>query len=400
MKKSRISYLCILFLSLIYIYFDGGFFPYTLFYIVLITPVVSVVYLIIIYLTFRYSENLNKREYVKGEVLEYTLDIHNRSPFYIAYFTVFMHMEGQMLIKGMKTEHLTIKPFKNQVFNFQVPIMYRGKYRVGISKIVIKDFLNLVSFNHTPGETKQIRVFPRILPLDKLDIPYIRISENEYLSQIKDRGSTEIHDIRDYIYGDSLKKIYWKLSSKHNKWMVKETNASTEKEFWIIVNLEKLEGQPEDVLKAEDRTIEVSVSLARLFIGSGVVLKVCFFRNEEVCFTFSDITGFQQMYELFAFIPFNMEESFKGEMNYFIESMHEQKSVLVFTPVFNENYLNALSKMKNAGHDVSLFYCEAEEGDMKEVLERALEKELPELGIKVIDMYKSLDQHFLMDITM
>ncbi len=240
MKKSRISYLLILLLSVVYIYFDSGFLPYTIFYIVLLTPLVSILYFVVIYYTFRYSESLDKREYQKGEVLSYSLEIHNRSPFYIAYFTVFMQMEGQMLIKGMKTEHISLKPFSRQNFSFSVPILYRGKYKIGISRIEIRDFLNLVGFYYKPKVEKQISVFPRILPMEELNIPYIRVLENEYLSIDKNRGSTEISDIRDYLYGDSLKKIHWKLSSKFNKWMIKETTASTEKEFWIILNLEKL----------------------------------------------------------------------------------------------------------------------------------------------------------------
>lgn len=41
MRKSRIRYLVILFLEFVYILFDGGFLPYTLFYITLFLPVVS-----------------------------------------------------------------------------------------------------------------------------------------------------------------------------------------------------------------------------------------------------------------------------------------------------------------------------------------------------------------------
>jgi len=392
MKKSRISYLLILLLSVVYIYFDSGFLPYTIFYIVLLTPLVSILYFVVIYYTFRYSESLDKREYQKGEVLSYSLEIHNRSPFYIAYFTVFMQMEGQMLIKGMKTEHISLKPFSRQSFSFSVPILYRGKYKIGISRIEIRDFLNLVGFYYKPKVEKQISVFPRILPMEELNIPYIRVLENEYLSIDKNRGSTEISDIRDYLYGDSLKKIHWKLSSKFNKWMIKETTASTEKEFWIIINLEKLSGDYEEILKLEDRTIEVFVSLARVFIRSGVVLKVCFYKNEETCFTYSDMNGFKKLYDLFSFIPFDREVSFIDEMSFFMESMREPKSVLLFTPVFNERYLNCINKINAFGHDVSLFYCKAESGETEIDIERVLEKELPEIGIKVMNMYKNAEQ--------
>lgn len=386
MKKNRINYLIILLLSVVYIYFDGGFLPYTLFYIVLLTPFVSIIYLVIIYQTFKYSESLEKRECKKGEVLSYSLKIHNRSPFYIAYFAVFMHMGGQMLIKGMKTEYISMKPFSRQSFSFSVPIIYRGKYKIGISRISIRDFLNLVDFYYMPKETKQIRVFPRILSVEELGISFIKVLESDYLSRNKDMRSMDISTIRDYMYGDSLKKMHWKLSSKYNKWMVKETSASSEKELWIIINLEKLSGDFEDVLMAEDRTIEILVSLARIFISSGVILKMCLFKSGGICLSFTNMKGFQELYELVSFIPFDGNMSFSDEMGYFIETMREPKSVLIFTPVFSESHLNSLNRINVAGHDVSLFYCEVESGKMKEDIKRVLEEELPELGIKVVDM--------------
>lgn len=390
MKKNRIGYLIILFLSFVYIYFDGGFLPYTLFYIVLAMPLVSVVYFLVIYNNFKYSEKLVKREYQKGEVLDYTLNIHNPTPLYIPYFTVYMQMEGQMLIQGMRNEQLTLKPFSHQVFHFNVPILYRGKYKIGISHIEVKDFLNLFTIRYNPAETKLIRVFPRILPVEELDVPYMRISDNEYLSHNKNTGHTEIRNIREYMYGDSLKKIHWKLSSKYNKWLTKETNASSEKEFWVMINLESIGGEAEEALKIEDRTIEVLVSLARVLLNSGVVLRFCFFRKEQVTLTYSDMNGFQQLYELMAFMPFDQKISFEEVMNYFIESMPERQSVMVFSPVVAADYLDCFHKMNANGHDISLFYCQISEGEMKDEVEKALEEEMPEMGIRVIHLFRMM----------
>ena len=230
MRKSRTIYLVILLLAFIYIFFDGGFYHIRFLYCSFL-PVVSFIYLLIVYNTFTFSEKLDKREYRKGEILDYTLKIHNVTPLHIPYFTVYMHMEGQMLISGMKTEYLVLKPFSRREFNFNVPILYRGRYKIGISYIEIRDFLNLFALKYAMGETKFIRVFPRVLTLEGLKIPFVRISENEYLSRKKDMGHSEIDNIRDYMYGDSLKKIHWKLSSKHNKLMTKKLTRHPKKSY-------------------------------------------------------------------------------------------------------------------------------------------------------------------------
>ena len=389
MKRSRIRYLIMLFLSFVYIYFDGGFLPYTLFYIVLLLPVVSLAYLVIVFNTFKYTERLDKREYQKGEVLDYTLCIHNETPFYIAYFTVYMHLEGQMLIKGMRNEHLTLRPFSVQEFKFNVLILYRGRYKVGISHIEIRDFLNLFSFRYIPGETKQIRVFPRILPVEELNIPYFRMSDNEYMSRNRDTGHTEIKDIRDYMYGDSLKKIHWKLSSKFGKWLIKETTASSEKEFWILLDLSRILGDDEEVLKIEDRTVEFLVSVAKVLLNTGFNIKLCFYRNEQICLTYSGNNGFMHLYDLLSLIPFDQVAHFSEILNMFIESIPERQSVLVFSPLIDDKQLDSFHKMAANGHDVTLFYCDVEESELKTDIMNAIEKEFPELGIRTVNLMKS-----------
>ncbi|NLG89749.1 MAG: DUF58 domain-containing protein [Clostridiaceae bacterium] len=391
MKKSWITYLAALLLSFIYIFIDGGFLPYTIFYTVLFLPVVSFTYLLIVYFTFTFSERLDKREYRKGDILDYKLKIHNVTPLYIPYFTVYMHMEGQMLISGMKTEHLVLKPFSRREFHFSVPILYRGRYKVGISYIEIRDFLNLFAFKYTMGETKFIRVYPRILPLEEMRHQFVRISENEYISRKKDMGHSEIDNIRDYMYGDSLKKIHWKLSSKFNKLMTKETHSSSEKEFWIIINFEEIPGEAEYALKIGDRTIEVLVSLARALLSSDIALKTCFFRKEQIMLTYPDMNSFNQLYELFAFVPFDQKVSFDSVMDYFIENMPERQSVMIFLPVVNESSLESIVKMHINGHDISLFYCDVS-GQMKKEVEKALAEELPEMGIRVVNMFEDMKE--------
>lgn len=388
MKRSRISYLILLFLSFVYIYFDGGFLPYTVFYTVLMLPVVSAVYLVIVYNTFKYVEKLEKQEYQKGEILEYTLRIYNNTPLYVVYFTVYMHMEGRMLIKNMKNERIALKPFSVQEFKFRVPVMYRGRYKVGISHIEIRDFLNLVSVKYFPDETKQIRVFPRILPVTEPDLPCIRMSENEYMSRNRDAGNTEISDIRDYIYGDSFKKIHWKLSSKFNKWLVKETTSSSEREIRIILNLSKIDGEAEEVLKTEDRTVEFLISEAKALLNAGFSVKLCFYRSGRACLEYSGENGFMQLYELLSFIPFDQQACFEDVVNMFTESMPERQNIMIFSPVIDEKQIDCYHKMAANGHSVSLFYCKAAESEIKKEIESAIENELPELGIKTVNLFK------------
>jgi len=97
-----------------------------------------------------------------------------------------------------------------------------------------------------------------------------------------------------------------------------------------------------------------------------------------------------QLYDLMSFIPFDQDADFNDIMNQFADNMPERQSVMIFSPVVDERQLDCFNKMAANGHDVSLFYCDVEESEIKKDVETALEKELPELGIRTVDLLKNV----------
>ncbi|WP_252891504.1 hypothetical protein [Thermoclostridium stercorarium] len=142
-------------------------------------------------------------------------------------------------------------------------------------------------------------------------------------------------------------------------------------------------------MKTEDRTVEFLISVARVLLSSGFNIKLCFYRNEQICLTYSGDNGFMQLYEFMAFMRFDQMADFSDIMAMFIDSIPERQSVMIFSPLVDEKQLDALQKMTANGHDVSLFYCEVEESPIKDDIKRTLEKELPELGIKTVNLLKT-----------
>lgn len=115
---------------------------------------------------------------------------------------------------------------------------FRGEYGVGLSRLWVYDCFRMVKLRLKCENYAKILVYPR-----RYELPPKPLSgESERTAQItiRQRGSdnTELSDIRNYIKGDSLKSIHWKLSSKSQELIVKDYSRNAGNSVYIICDLE------------------------------------------------------------------------------------------------------------------------------------------------------------------
>ncbi len=86
-----------------------------------------------------------------------------------------------------------------------------------------------------PRLTGDIVVFPRLLGDD---IPRDRFRPNRGDLQSANRigGGTDIHSFRDYVRGDSLRRVHWKKSASLGRWIIKQTEVETGRSVHIVVD--------------------------------------------------------------------------------------------------------------------------------------------------------------------
>ena len=94
MKKTRMLFICLFFSALVFAYFNGGKIPYMLLYTMLLLPVVSVVLTLIIYMRFKFGQDLDRRFVTKGDKVNFILSINNEDFFLYPYLRVSLYGSG------------------------------------------------------------------------------------------------------------------------------------------------------------------------------------------------------------------------------------------------------------------------------------------------------------------
>lgn len=152
---------------------------------------------------------------------------------------------------------LSLIPFGSYSLRRETVFRYRGTYRIGTQCLYVSDFLQLFTVRCDVDIYNDVLVYPRRLTMERVTKTSATDIPNDNAAVVFSTEKAEIGNIREYIPGDTLKSIHWKLSSKlQENLMVKEFNTNTSRNVYVLVDFsapippETFE-DPEEIKKRE-----------------------------------------------------------------------------------------------------------------------------------------------------
>lgn len=129
----------------------------------------------------------------------------------------------------------TPRPKSTRRTEFEIIPKHAGRYEVSVASVVLRDPLQLAEKKVSCGDREYVTVMPEIF-----DIPLTYASDAAMLESDRSTDSRrgndpgEVREIREYVPGDPVRNIHWKLSEKTDKLMVKELGMPITDRFLII----------------------------------------------------------------------------------------------------------------------------------------------------------------------
>ncbi len=149
-----------------------------------------------------------------------------------------------------------------------------GKGRIGISSIMVTDYLGLVSFRvNIPKALTEVKIYPDIPEVDRreglarslTDAAAFDDSEETTQSLFALNGYPG-YEHRKYEPGDSLKLINWKLSAKRGEYYVRRLEgASGAEQTFILDKAGSLNSDELDARREEQLTVEAMLAMMMQF---------------------------------------------------------------------------------------------------------------------------------------
>lgn len=136
--------------------------------------------------------------------------------------------------------------FSKREVSMEVAGEYCGRVTAFIYKMQLQDLLGLFAFSKELELSKEFLVMPESnLELPQINLSTTGVANDDEVQYVKGDDVSQISLIRDYIPGDRLQNIHWKLSSKKEELQVKEYSKPFSDEILLLVELLKYSEKPE-----------------------------------------------------------------------------------------------------------------------------------------------------------
>lgn len=204
----------------------------------------------------------NLRAYA-GDTTYLRLAITNNSFLPWTMVKVIFRLPGGMG-KKIYARQMVIGPFQQKHVELEIESLRRGVYALPALEIRRADLFGLGWIREKWQGAGEIVVFPSFL-----DLLFDKLPHNRPFGQVKVKQKafedfSSLSALRDYVDGDSLRKVEWKATARLNKLQVKEYELTATGSFYLLPDVNAdVHGKDEQGEPTEEITISAAATIAR-----------------------------------------------------------------------------------------------------------------------------------------
>lgn len=369
-KKALIIMCCTFILAIL----NGGIIPYLMFYFTLTIVLFSLAYAKIINAYLSIHTIIDNAYYMAGDVTYYTIQVNCHAFIPIPYIHLKFYPEHNGNVNDERFISITLE--ENSWTSRELKFYKRGIYNFGQLEAEVHDLLGIVKLNYKYTKELIIKVYPRVY-----DVNIRHFYGRDIYLDKKDNNSRNEDpftpkEVREYRTGDSLKRIHWKISAKHNELYVKNYDTISGIDAALFIDMNKNNYYYDNNGIIEENIVDISVSIIKHLIINEIKLNI-YMNNQD---NYSEIITDENGFNLFTESIIKIKSDGIELMNDFILNNTHKLSmvsqIIIVTSTVTNELKSCLLTLKNKGYNISVITCL----NIKDNLEFV--KELKTWGIK------------------
>jgi uncharacterized protein (DUF58 family) len=198
-----------------------------------------------------YQRRLSHNQVFFGDEIVFEIEVNNRKPLPLPWLQVEDELpEKVSLLKG-KAESITeervvltnifpINMYHRVKRRFPMRCSQRGAFIFGPTYIRSGDLFGFFRREKKFESLDYLLVYPRLIPLEKLGIPSRQLFGDIRLKRHLFQDPVLTAGVRDYISGDSLKRIHWKSTARLGRLQTKVYEPTTTVDISLFFDVRTL----------------------------------------------------------------------------------------------------------------------------------------------------------------
>jgi len=227
----------------------------------------------------------------------------------------------------------------------------RGQYSLGEYTLFSSDPLGLFPQSRSFGEPQKILVYPNAVDLPFFDpLTYVNLGYGAG-RWLESQISPNVASIREYVSGDSLRRIHWQTTAHSSKLMVKvfdpDRSHSQARTIWIALDMSHSVQAGSGSQSTEEYGITIAASLLKKFIDNG--WPVGFIASGDQSYVFPLGTGSQHLENITAALA-TMKAQGSLQIDQLLASesapLSANTMLIIITPLWSEKLAAPFTQIK------------------------------------------------------
>ncbi len=272
---------CILFaVNALLFYFLHSHFHFVVLIIMLVAPLLSIIINIILIKTISVTvdnpagTNSTGRQ---NEEIFFNINLNNKLPLLTLDAKVKIKTENTFFgTSGTKVFSVPVYAFSGYRLSLPIKPTLPGVLKISAEGIKVKDLMGFTYFSKKINVTSDVTVLP--IYVSDIDFDFVNIEKGMLESEESSkRGNdfSEVSDIREYIPGDKLMNIHWKLSAKRDLLMVKDRTTMSDSQLVVLPELLSTSTQILEMI------VVATYSVIRKMIETNITTRLIFYSPES-----------------------------------------------------------------------------------------------------------------------
>lgn len=270
---NRLRYVFIVLLDVAIMLLFHSYLNFLLLIVLLLLPVYSIYGVYRVRNTFTLKMMTPNEPMGKGEIFQTRFIIHNPTSFPLLNATLKLEVENTFYREdGDHFLNFPVRAGKDTEVVYSVVMDYSGRFCVNAKYIRFVDLLGICELKVDLAESVECMVLP-FGELRNQEAGHIYINGVTEAMESKEKGYdfSEVSGIREYIPGDKLQNIHWKLSVKKDELMVKERVSVSAMQLHVLVELAN------DEQMRLDAVLDLADSVTKSFVNMNLPFTVYYY---------------------------------------------------------------------------------------------------------------------------
>lgn len=258
------------FLTLLgFVVFLGGELPYFIFYIFALSIVVPLIHSLITLIRLDGKVMVPKESFYRGDDVDITYLVYNRSPFLIPYIIIDSKVHSTLSRHESKLA-TSLAGGDSYRHNETINLSKRGFFDLGEIEVTISDIFRIFKFKKKISSQASLLVYPKIIELSSFTT-----SSSQHQGELVSRDGkfedrSRINTLRDYVEGDNIKSIHWKLTAKKDEPIIKIFDNRVDSSIAVFLDNSLTSYSHDTDNRMEDKAVDLALSIIDYCLDNGL----------------------------------------------------------------------------------------------------------------------------------